>query len=81
MKISITGICFMIMTIMSSYAQTSTAVSHTKEEQEIVNFSKDKWQWMADKNVEKLTPLFHNESKFIHMSLLKQSFKHHPTKI
>lgn len=37
-------------------------------EQEIINLSKDKWQWMADKNVEKLEPLFHDESKFVHMS-------------
>ncbi|HLG41124.1 MAG TPA: nuclear transport factor 2 family protein, partial [Chitinophagaceae bacterium] len=24
--------------------------------------------WMADKNVDKLEPLFHNKSKFVHMS-------------
>lgn len=37
-------------------------------EQKIVGLSKDKWQWMADKNVEKLAPLFHDKSKFVHMS-------------
>lgn len=36
--------------------------------EEIVKLSKDKWQWMADKDVNKLTDLFHNESKFVHMS-------------
>ena len=30
-------------------------------------FSKQKWQWMADKNVNKLTPLFDNKSVFVHM--------------
>ncbi len=44
------------------FAQNSAA------EQEIKDLSKAKWQWMADKNVDKLAPLFHDESKFVHMS-------------
>lgn len=35
---------------------------------EIINLSKAKWQWMADKDVDKLANLFHEESKFVHMS-------------
>lgn len=58
----------LVVTIASSYAQTPTTVSYTKEEQEVVNLSKDKWQWMADKDVDKLAPLFHDQSKFVHMS-------------
>ncbi len=27
-----------------------------------------KWQWMADKDIAKLTPLFHPQAKFVHMS-------------
>ena len=42
--------------------------SYTKVEQEIITLSKTKWQWMADKNVDKLAPLFHDKSKFVHMS-------------
>lgn len=68
MKISMLGLCLLIMTLASSYAQSTTAASYSKEEQEILNISKDKWQWMADKNVDKLTLLFHDESKFVHMS-------------
>jgi Domain of unknown function (DUF4440) len=45
-----------------SFAQSS------KEEQKIIQLSKDKWQWMADKNVEKLEKLFDEKSKFVHMS-------------
>jgi hypothetical protein len=45
-----------------SYAQDSTT------EQEIKTLSKAKWQWMADKNVDKLATLFHDKSKFVHMS-------------
>lgn len=43
-------------------APTSTA------EQELVELSKSKWRWMADKDVGKLEPLFHDRSKFVHMS-------------
>jgi hypothetical protein len=57
-----------VMTLVSSSAQTTTPTTYTKEEQELVKLSKDKWQWMADKNVDKLAPLFHDESKFVHMS-------------
>lgn len=66
MKISMLAFGLM-MTVLSSYAQI-TPTSYTKEEQELVNLSKDKWQWMADKNTDKLRPLFHDESKFVHMS-------------
>lgn len=63
MKTSILAMGLM-MTVLASYAQTTPAA----EEQEIINLSKDKWQWMADKNDEKLAQLFHDESKFVHMS-------------
>lgn len=66
MKQSMLGICLLVSMVISSYAQTTT--SFTKEEQELVNLSKDKWQWMADKNVDKLAVLFHDKSKFVHMS-------------
>jgi len=35
--------------------------------QDVIQLSKDKWQWMADKNVEKLAPLFHEDARFVHM--------------
>lgn len=34
---------------------------------EILKLSKDKWQWMADKDVEKLKDLFDDKSFFVHM--------------
>jgi hypothetical protein len=37
-------------------------------EKEIIELSKQKWQWMADKDVAKLEPLFHSKSRFVHMS-------------
>lgn len=45
-----------------SFAQSSAA------EQQIKDLSKAKWQWMADRNVDKLALLFHDQSKFVHMS-------------
>lgn len=39
----------------------------TNVDQEILKLSKDKWQWMADKNVDKLKELFHDKSVFVHM--------------
>ena len=39
-----------------------------KDEQKIIQLSKDKWQWMADKNVDKLATLFDDKAKFVHMS-------------
>jgi len=59
-----TVIVILIMTACGefSFAQNSAA------EQEIKDLSKAKWQWMADRNVDKLATLFHDESKFVHMS-------------
>jgi hypothetical protein len=36
-------------------------------EQEIINLSKEKWGWMAERNVETLDALFHEKSVFVHM--------------
>jgi len=41
--------------------------SRTNAEQEIVNLSKDKWRWMAERNVEALDKLFADEAVFVHM--------------
>jgi hypothetical protein len=46
----------------SSFAQSSSI------EQDVETLSKAKWQWMADKDVAKLATLFHDRSKFVHMS-------------
>jgi hypothetical protein len=56
------------MSAFSSNAQVTTTKNIGPSEQEIINLSKEKWQWMADKNVDKLATLFHDKSKFVHMS-------------
>ena len=37
------------------------------EEKAILELSHDKWEWMADKNVEELRKLFHENAVFVHM--------------
>ncbi|WP_273566035.1 nuclear transport factor 2 family protein [Maribacter halichondriae] len=53
---------FLIALGTRSFAQDATI------EQEIKELSKAKWQWMADKDVDKLADLFHDKSRFVHMS-------------
>lgn len=52
-----------ILTIISQnlFAQA------TPTEQQLLDLSRNKWQWMADKDVDKLAKLFHEKSKFVHM--------------
>jgi hypothetical protein len=38
-----------------------------KDTQQIINLSKQKWQWMADKNADTLAHFFHDKSMFVHM--------------
>lgn len=52
--------------LLISNVQLSLAQS-TKTEQEIINLSKKKWVWMADKNVDSLSRLFDEKSMFVHM--------------
>ena len=48
------------------FSKTKNNSSMTTE-QEIIELSKQKWQWMADKNADTLASLFHEKSVFVHM--------------
>lgn len=71
MKTAIIGFLFFIMSAQLSHGQQSgenqSAKNFTAAEQEVIDLSKDKWQWMADKNVDALNNLFHEKSMFVHM--------------
>src|SRR4051812_38340570 len=73
MKSSLFVLFLVIMSMQSSYAQQpptetiKTATNNTPEQQEIINLSKQKWDWMADKNVDSLNVLFDEKSMFVHM--------------
>lgn len=62
MKTWIAGLLLILMSAQGSFAQQATV------EQEIADLSQAKWQWMADKNVDELAALFHDQSRFVHMS-------------
>jgi len=62
LRLPILGLALLLFLATGSAAQTSTT------EQELIQLSRNKWQWMADKAVDKLGPLFHDRSKFVHMS-------------
>jgi hypothetical protein len=36
-------------------------------EQEVIDLSKKKWDWMSERNVDTLEALFHEKSVFVHM--------------
>ena len=61
-RVPLFGLALLLLSATGSVAQTATA------EQQVIQLSKDKWQWMADKAVDKLEPLFHDSSRFVHMS-------------
>ena len=49
------------------FISAQTFAQNSGTEQEIIKLSKEKWQWMADKNVDKLKDLFDDKSVFVHM--------------
>jgi hypothetical protein len=52
-----------LLSIQLGYAQQNA----TAEEQAIINLSKTKWQWMADKKTDSLEMLFNDKAMFVHM--------------
>lgn len=71
MKTKILGSFLMVMIVHSSYAQPTETIKssakNTPAQQEIINLSAKKWNWMSEKNVDSLNILFDEKSMFIHM--------------
>lgn len=59
----------MITTIISVNAQSQNNANMkiNKTEQELNNLSKQKWQWMSERNADSLNKLFHEKAVFVHM--------------
>jgi hypothetical protein len=53
--------------ILIVFMSTQAFAQNANTDQEVLKLSKDKWQWMADKNVDKLKDLFDDKSVFVHM--------------
>lgn len=50
-----------------SMPDSTAKAPYSKEEQQVVSLSKQKWQWMSDKTTDSLSLLFDEKSMFIHM--------------
>jgi hypothetical protein len=70
-KRSLLGLCLLMMSVPSAFSQAAAAstaqTSGANAEEEVITLSKDKWQWMAERNVEALDKLFAQEAVFVHM--------------
>lgn len=65
--LKIASLVLLLIISSTDWAMAQQNESTTSAEQEIINLSKEKWQWMADKNVEALENLFHEKAEFVHM--------------
>jgi hypothetical protein len=69
--IAILGLFLVLTSVQPAFAQAGPQVpaktSTSAEEQELITLSKNKWQWMAERNVEALDKLLAEEAVFVHM--------------
>ena len=65
------GLLLVLMSVQSAFAQAGPQgpgkTSNSSTDQEVITLSKNKWQWMAERNVEALDKLLAEEAVFIHM--------------
>ena len=70
MRPSLLGLCVLI-TVLSPCAPrpiaSSAAPLGANAEQEVLALSRQKWLWMADRDVDTLAAHFHDEAVFVHM--------------
>lgn len=68
MKTKLFSLFIFAITVQFSYAQQSSiSVIPSKADQEIINLSSKKWQWMSQKNADSLSVLFNDKCDFVHM--------------
>lgn len=71
MRASILALSILMVSVQGTSAQekqTSPSVaSPTNAEQEVIRLSKDKWIWMAERKLDSLEALFHEDAVFVHM--------------
>ena len=65
------GLFLVLMSVQSVFAEARPQgpgkTSTSSAEQEIITLSKNKWQWMAERNVAALDKLLAEEAIFVHM--------------
>ncbi len=60
-KVTLFGLLFCLASGQMTLAQAP------ETDKEIMDLSRKKWQWMADKQADSLAQLFHDEARFVHM--------------
>lgn len=69
--LAMVGLALALMGAPSAFAQAGAQApgksGDSKTEQEVITLSKDKWKWMAERNVDALEKLFAEEAVFVHM--------------
>lgn len=71
MKTSTLVLCGLLAIAQPSCAARRPAhlpsANRAAAEQEVLALSRDKWRWMAERKVDTLAALFHDEAVFVHM--------------
>ena len=73
MNLSIVGLCFLMVAVQASGSPQkpveppAAASPATKAQQGVIDLSREKWQWMSERNVDALSALFHEDAVFVHM--------------
>ncbi len=72
-KLLVLMLCFPSLLLSAAWAEEANPSVKkeavvSKAEQEIIDLSKTKWQWMADRKMDSLASLFHEKAVFVHMS-------------
>jgi hypothetical protein len=66
MKKKLSLLLLLVSIMQLTFAQEPTKTASTAE-QEILDLSVKKWNWMAKKNTDSLNMLFHTKSMYVHM--------------
>jgi hypothetical protein len=66
MKKKLSLLLLLVSIMQLTFAQEPTKTASTAE-QEILDLSVKKWNWMAEKNTDSLNELFHEKSMYVHM--------------
>lgn len=71
MKPSLLGLVLLVVTLQSACAPTAQVnrpvTPSANSEQELLALSRAKWRLMAERNVDSLSALFHDQAVFVHM--------------
>jgi len=70
MRAAILVPCLSLVTAVPAWAalqESPAATASVNFEAELLALSREKWLWMADRNMDSLTALFHDDAVFVHM--------------